>query len=143
MGRHQLCRTIHKEPEVITFKPVGIPASHLDCVTLTVDELEAVRLAGLEGLYQEEAARRMRVSRQTFGRIVGSAHRKIADVLVNGKLLNVKGGNVRMAAKRTFKCHGCEHVGEEPFGTGRPQQCPECGSTDFHRIDDQGGLRKG
>jgi hypothetical protein len=64
-------------------------------------------------------------------------------VLVNGKLLNVKGGNVRMAAKRTFKCHGCEHEWEEPLGTGRPQQCPECGGTDFHRSEDSAGCGGG
>ena len=139
MGRQEICRTIHKKPGVMSFKPAGIPASRLDCITLTVDELEAIRLADLEGLYQEEAAKKMGVSRQTFGRIVLSAHRKIADVLVNGKILYVKGGNVKMAAKRNFKCSGCEHVWEEPFGTGRPQQCPECSGTDFHRIDKETG----
>lgn len=143
MGRRQLCRTIHKKPGVISFKPAGIPGSRLDDVTLTVDELEAIRLADLEGLYQEEAAKQMRVSRQTFGRIIGSAHRKIADVLVNGKLLYVKGGNIKMAAKRTFKCSDCEHVWEEPFGTGRPEQCPECSGTDFHRLDDKAGSGSG
>jgi len=67
MGRRQLCRTIHKEPGVISFKPAGIPGSRLDNVTLTVDELEEIRLADLEDLSQEEAAKRIRVSRQTFG----------------------------------------------------------------------------
>ncbi len=56
-------------------------------VVLRCDEVEAIRLADLQGLYQEDAARRMRVSRQTFGRIVGSARRKIADAIINGKCL--------------------------------------------------------
>lgn len=143
MGRQQLCRTIHKEPGVMSYKPAGIPTSRLEEVTLTIDELEAIRLADLEGLYQEMAAQKMRVSRQTFGRIIGSAHRKIADVLVNGKLLHVKGGHVKMAAKRIFKCSSCEHIWKEPFGTGRPEQCPECEGTDFHRIDDNAGQGRG
>jgi predicted DNA-binding protein (UPF0251 family)/rubredoxin len=143
MGRRQRCRIIHKEPGVTAFKPVGVPASRLDCVNITVDELEAIRLADLEGLYQEEASKKMSVSRQTFGRIVGAAHRKIGEALVNGKIIIVKGGNIEMAAKRTFKCSACEHVWEESFGTGRPQQCPECGGTDFHRIDDNVGSDRG
>lgn len=54
MGRHQLCRRIQKEPGVLAFKPAGIPASRLECVNLTLDELEAIRLSDIEGLYQEE-----------------------------------------------------------------------------------------
>ena len=53
-------------------------------VVLTLDELEALRLADLEGLYQEAAARQMGVSRQTFGRIVTEARKKSAQALVNG-----------------------------------------------------------
>jgi len=64
-------------------------------------------------------------------------------VLVNGKLLYLKGGNITMAAKRTFKFSDCEHAWEEPFGTGRSEQCPECSGTDFHRIDDNAGSGKG
>ena len=43
-------------------------------------------------LYQEQAAKKMNISRQTFGRIVESAHKKIADALVNGKALSIEGG---------------------------------------------------
>jgi predicted DNA-binding protein (UPF0251 family) len=70
----------------------------LEVVNLTVDELEAVRLADLEGLYQEAAAEKMRISRQTFGRILESAHKKIADALVNGKALSIEGGDVQIDA---------------------------------------------
>jgi predicted DNA-binding protein (UPF0251 family) len=67
----------------------------LEEVNLTLDELEAVRLADLEGLYQEDAARKMDISRQTFGNIINSAHKKIADVLLNAKALKIEGGMVR------------------------------------------------
>jgi predicted DNA-binding protein (UPF0251 family) len=69
----------------------------LQQVALTVDELEAIRLADLEGLYQEEAAQRMNISRQTFGRILEAAHRKVADALVNGKALSIEGGPIEIA----------------------------------------------
>jgi predicted DNA-binding protein (UPF0251 family) len=54
-----------------------------------MDELEALRLADVEGLYQEEAARQMNVSRATFGRIVEEAHRKVADAILHGKALRI------------------------------------------------------
>lgn len=81
----------------MAFKPAGIPGSRLECAELALDELEAIRLADLEGLYHEEAAAAMRVSRQTFGRIVGSARLKVADALVNGKALLVRGGRVELS----------------------------------------------
>jgi predicted DNA-binding protein (UPF0251 family) len=74
-----------------------VPLRALEQVGLTVDELEAIRLADLEGLYQEAAAEQMNVSRQTFGRILEAAHRKVADALVNGKALSIEGGPIEVA----------------------------------------------
>jgi len=78
------------------FKPRGIPLDRLEEVILKLDEWEALRLADWEGLYQEEAAGRMGISRQTFGNIIESAHKKIADVLLHAKALKIEGGEVRM-----------------------------------------------
>ena len=69
----------------------------LEQVGLTVDEVEAIRLVDLEGMYQADAAEKMGVSRQTLGRIAESAHRKIADALVNGKALSIEGGSIETA----------------------------------------------
>jgi len=66
----------------------------LEEVNLTLDELEAVRLADLEEMYQEDAAKKMNISRQTFGNIINSAHKKIADVLLNAKALKIEGGTI-------------------------------------------------
>jgi predicted DNA-binding protein (UPF0251 family) len=71
------------------FKPRGIPLCELEEVVLRADEVESVRLADWKGLYQETASGKMRISRQTFGRIIESAHRKIADALLNGKALRI------------------------------------------------------
>jgi predicted DNA-binding protein (UPF0251 family) len=64
----------------------------LDGIFVTLDEFEAVRLADVEGLKQEDAARKMRVSRPTFSRIISSAHNKIGDALVNIKAIKIEGG---------------------------------------------------
>ncbi|HUT31025.1 MAG TPA: DUF134 domain-containing protein [Sedimentisphaerales bacterium] len=92
MPRPRHCRRVGCLPQSTYYKPRGIPLSVLQHVTLTVDELEAIRLADLQGLYQEQAAEKMKISRQTFGRIIESAHKKIADALVNAKALAIEGG---------------------------------------------------
>lgn len=125
------------------FKPRGIPIDDLEEVNLTLDELEAIRLADLEGLYQEDAARRMNISRQTFGNIIDSAHKKIADALLNGKALKIKGGVVKLMEKH-FVCYDCKHSWSVPYGTSRPVECPQCKSTNIHRApEDRGWARKG
>ena len=74
------------------FKPLCKPLSKLEDVYLTLDEFEAVRLACLEGLRQVDAAKRLKISRPTFSRILTSAQRKIADGLVNIKAIRIEGG---------------------------------------------------
>jgi hypothetical protein len=85
-----------------------------------MDELEAIRLADLEGMYQEDAAKKMNISRQTFGRIIESAHRKIADALTNGKALLIEGGPVELtdAASQAGPPH---RFRRGPGGQGRGQ----------------------
>ena len=105
MPRPKCCRHVCGVPDKNYFKPRGIPASDLEEVVLSLDEYEAIRLADYEQLYQEEAAARMNISRQTFGRIIEAAHKKIADVLMNGKALKIEGGEV--AFDETKPCrHG-------------------------------------
>jgi predicted DNA-binding protein (UPF0251 family) len=86
------------------FHPAGIPVRGLDGIVLTLDEFEAIRLADLEGLYQEQAAERMIVSRPTFGRILAAAHRKVAEALAHGKTLKIEGGTIRMERLRSLRC---------------------------------------
>jgi predicted DNA-binding protein (UPF0251 family) len=125
------------------FKPRGIPLSMLEEVILTVDEFEAIRLADLDGLYQEQAAEKMKVSRPTFGRIIEAAHKKMADALVKGKALKIEGGEFEMAAMRKFRCYGCQHSWELPYGTGRPENCPSCKSGNIRRAEEDRGYARG
>ena len=62
----------------------------LEEVVLSMDELEAIRLADYEGLYHEDAAERMKISRQTFGRILYEAHKRVAECLIKGKALKIE-----------------------------------------------------
>jgi predicted DNA-binding protein (UPF0251 family)/predicted Fe-Mo cluster-binding NifX family protein len=87
-------RRVGRRVPARAFRPAGVPGRALEEVVLSLDEAESIRLADLEGLYQEAAALRMAVSRQTFGRIVEAARRKVADAIINGKLLRIEGGEV-------------------------------------------------
>src|SRR4030042_2142360 len=124
MSRPCKCRRICGNPQADYFKPRGIPVSQLEKVVLTLDEFEAVRLADLDGLYQEEAAKMMNISRQTFGNIIESAHKKVADAMVNAKALKIEGGVVQMMQKQ-FLCYDCRNEWDVPYGAGRPAECPK------------------
>jgi uncharacterized protein len=93
------CRNISGKPAAPIFKPIGIPVHELEEVVMTLDEFEALRLADLGGLYQEQAAAQMNVSRPTFSRIIESAHQKVADALVHGKALRIEGGPVHLEGR--------------------------------------------
>jgi predicted DNA-binding protein (UPF0251 family) len=139
MVRPQKDRFVAFKPTTSYFKPRGIPMLDLDEVRLTVDEREAIRLSDLKGLSHEEAGRCMGVSRATFGRIIQRARKAVADAIINGKAINIEGGNFKMVdAARFFRCHHCGHHWEEPRGTGRPLGCPQCGGEEFHRVMNAG-----
>ncbi len=142
MARPFKCRRIDLLPGCSYFKPAGVPVSRLQTVTLTVDEYESLRLADLNGLYQEDAAKSMQVSRQTFGNIIKAARQKMADSLINGKALKIEGGHYLMEEKRTFRCSDCEHEWQVPFGTGRPGFCPQCQSKNIHRSPRDRGFAR-
>ena len=143
MVRPRNCRRVECLPGSQYFKPRGIPLSVLEEINMTLDEFEAIRLADLEGLYQDQAAEKMNVSRQTFGRIIDSAHKKVAESLVHGKALKIEGGDFEMNAMRKFKCSDCQHTWGLPHGTGRPGNCPSCQSINIHRAEEDRGFATG
>lgn len=90
MARPKKHRCIQCKPDANYFKPRGIPLVDLEEISLTHDEIEAISLADYEGLYHEEAAMKMKISRQTFGRILGIARKKISECLLKGKALKIE-----------------------------------------------------
>lgn len=133
MSRPVKCRRIGFIPDILCFKPAGIPARELEEIELTMDELESIRLADLEGLYQEDAARNMCVSRQTFANILVSAHNKVAECLIQGKALRIEGGTID-TEERDFVCRDCNHTWSLPFGSGCPSDCPQCKCSNINRM---------
>ena len=145
MPRPRKPRCVRGEPAYGFFKPQGIPLRELELVSLSVEELEALRLADIEELYQEGAAERMEISRPTFHRILKEAHRKVAIALVEGKALGIEGGDYVLAGDtRIFECVECGHSWEEPFGSGLracEAECPNCGGPVVRRGCGRGARR--
>jgi predicted DNA-binding protein (UPF0251 family) len=130
---------------VVYFKPQGIPMFQLEQVVVGVDEYEALRLVDLEGLQQQEAAERMKISRATCARILEDAHRKVADALTTGKAIRIEGGNFVLGSNR-YRCRECSTFWEIPMRGGEPApqalSCPSCKSekiTDLGRQVGHGG----
>lgn len=94
MARPPKLRCVEESPAADYFKPRGIPMSELEEVVLQLDELEALRLVDHDGLSQEDAGKRMGVSRGTIGRLVETGRRTVVDALIHGKALRIAGGPV-------------------------------------------------
>ncbi|MGB2629875.1 MAG: DUF134 domain-containing protein [Candidatus Omnitrophota bacterium] len=93
-------RWVECAPGERCFRPQCKPLKDAGGVYLTIDEFEAVRLADVEGLKQEDAAKKMRISRPTFSRIINSAHGKIGDAIVNIKAIKIGGGCCKIEKKK-------------------------------------------
>jgi len=119
MPRPCCIRHVGYRPHVYFFKPAGVPIRALEIVTLTLDEVEALRLADLEGYYQEQAAEQMKISRPTFARIVEAARRKTADALIHGKAIRLKGGAVTMKEDADMPIRDGTGALERAMGQGR------------------------
>jgi hypothetical protein len=70
--------------------PPGAPRGE---ATISIEEIEALRLVDLQGMSQEEAAASMGVSRKTLWRDLTSARRKLVEALINGWSIQIAGGN--------------------------------------------------
>lgn len=136
MPRPENIREIENPPPVTWFKPAGVPMRSLEENILTLDEIEAIRLADAEGLYQEQVAEQMKVSRPTVGRILASARRKVAEALVQGKAIRIEGGTVMIRKRDGAPCHGRGRHGRPGHGGSGPCGncvCPDCGETVPHQ----------
>ncbi len=124
MGRPEKIRRIKCRPACYYFKPRGISIADLDEIELAHDELEAIRLADLDGLFQEDAAAKMSISRPTFGRIINKAHQKIADAIINGKSIKIADGlpeSLNNKSKQT-----CNNCGRKLNSENHRNKCNKC-----------------
>jgi predicted DNA-binding protein (UPF0251 family) len=105
MPRPRLRRWVTSVPKATYFKPQGIPLRDLEDVCLSIEGLEALRLADLEGMTAEAAAVGMGVSRHTFGRVLTEARAAVARALVAGAALRIEGGHYEVAEDQNDEKH--------------------------------------
>lgn len=139
MSRPKNNRIVHEPPLFSAFKPIGVKASELDPVLLSLDEFEALRLADNLGLSHEEAAEEMGISRPTFTRLIEDARKKLSDFLISGKVLSIEGGSVHFR-QNIIRCRNCGHMFKTNF-TDSLTTCPVCNSGNL--INFAGGFGHG
>ena len=129
MPRPRKCRWVEREPGVTFFKPQGIPLRVLEHAIITVDELEALRLADYLGMSHEEAGKQLKVSRPTVTRMLARAHRTIADALVHGKAIRIEGGEYILEGLECF-CPKCGARWSSPTEVEAKNVCGKCGDSE-------------
>ena len=134
MARPTKWRKIDNIPTIPYFIPSNEDIAEMPQNTMLIEELEAIRLKDLEGLEQEECAERMQVSRPTFQRILLSAREKVADSLINGKVIHIDGGNYTRNIC-PVKCGECGKEWTESYENLETAKnngyiCSDCGSVD-------------
>lgn len=89
-GRHRGKRRITELPRVHYFRPYGPPSEEIKFITLSLGELEAIRLVDLHDFTQEEAAAQIGVSRKTLWNDLHKARQKIAQALIEGHAIRIE-----------------------------------------------------
>ena len=103
MPRPKKWRKVCSLPEINRFGPLNGEFND-ECVVMSVDEYETIRLIDLEGMKQEECSEQMNIARTTVQGIYDAARKKSADSIVNGKTLIIEGGEYRLCDGHGGQC---------------------------------------
>lgn len=109
MPRPRKCKKVCCLPENNLFGPINVGDIYNEVITMTVDEYETIRLIDLEEMTQEECAYKMNVARTTIQRIYNDARKKLAKSLVEGKRIQIGGGDYKLCGENgeLFRCKRC------------------------------------
>lgn len=133
MPNRKRYRRVTMPPLMEGFKPFGMPLRELEPVVLLYEEYEAIRLADYEYLTQEEAAKKMNISRPTFTRLYDKARKKIAKAFMEGKAIFIQGGNY-VTDDFWYRCYNCH----ETMITMKPaKSCRKCDSDNIIQLNSQ------
>ena len=115
------------------FKPMGVPMSMSENISVQYEEYEALRLADYENLSHAEAAKRMNVSRPTFTRMYEKIRKKLAQAFVEGRAILIEGGNVEFE-EQWYRCSSCHTIFHVP--QGEKPVCTSCGGKEVEHINE-------
>ncbi|MFA6720691.1 MAG: DUF134 domain-containing protein [Candidatus Cloacimonadaceae bacterium] len=133
MGRNRISRHVFATPIVKGFRPFGRIGGPRQKIILALDEYEAIRLLDHENHTQEEAAAKMNVSRPTLTRIYNRARRKFATALVEGAILLIEGGDIKLK-QHMWLCEDCGAFSETR--SRHLFHCPRCFSPHIISLEE-------
>ncbi len=115
MPRPIVSRKVCFLPENNLFGPLISNPNKREIIYMTVEEYESIRIIDFIGKNQETCAEEMNVSRATAQRIYHTAKQKVADAMVNGKILKIEGGNYKLCDISTdsFRCSHCPYLNQD------------------------------
>lgn len=130
MPRPKQERKIVAPPLMQGYKPFGIVRKDLEPVVLQYDEYETIRLLDYVGLHQDQAAKRMNISRPTLTRIYEQARISMAKALVEGRMFVIEGGSVQFD-QEWYRCRRCFKLVE---GKENHIRCAKCENFDEDEL---------
>ncbi len=122
MSRPHKTRQINNPPRMKGFRPYGMSSCMKVSVRLKYEEYESIRLVNYEMLSQDDAAKQMNISRPTFTRIYNKALKIIAKSFVEGKAIEIEGGDYQFD-KEWYRCKKCYKLIE---GLENHLKCKDC-----------------
>ena len=128
MARPKRLRHLTSAPPAHCFHPADDKHCLMqrEIIILSMDEFESLRLADLECHSQVQAAKKMNVSRATFGRIIESGRSKVARALVEGCRLEISGGSFMFGRGRHLQCPRCRRRQTGDAGKKVHIECKKC-----------------
>lgn len=136
MARPLKSRKISNPPVMKGFKPYGIPMCKIEPVILKFEEFESIKLVNYDNMPQDKAAEQMNISRPTFTRIYNSALKQIAKMFVEGKGLEIEGGNYEFD-KDWYKCKKCHKLIEGLENHLKCENCTFFSENELIRLNNQ------
>ncbi|HOI40206.1 MAG TPA: DUF134 domain-containing protein [Methanobacterium sp.] len=136
MPRPRRFSRILGKPRVCRFEPDIADADKIEPLMITMEEFESLRLKDYQEIQQKKAAEIMDISQPTFHRTLSSARRKITKALVEGKIIQIKGGDYIMDKKR-YVCKNCGF--EWQSASKEYNKCPDCDSENIELISVDAG----
>jgi predicted DNA-binding protein (UPF0251 family) len=134
MSRPQKARKINNPPKMKGFRPFGMQSCVRETIRLKLEEFESVRLVNYEMLSQDAAARKMNISRPTFTRIYNRALKLIAKSFVEGRTIEIVGGNYQLE-KDWYRCRKCYKLIEGIENHVRCRECTAYGESELIKLN--------
>ncbi|MFH0842251.1 MAG: DUF134 domain-containing protein [Bacteroidota bacterium] len=134
MARPKKSRKIFNPPKMKGFRPFGMQSCKIEAVILKFEEYESIRLVNYEMLPQEVAAKQMNVSRPTFTRIYNKALKQIAISFVEGKAIEIEGGNYKLD-KDWYRCRKCYKLIQGIENHFKCENCTAYGENELIKLN--------